>query len=654
MNQRIQGAGWRGCAAAVLLGSCLPVHAMDVATLPEDLTELSLEDLMAVEVVSVSKRAEPLQEAAGAVFVISGEEIRRSGARSIAEALRRVPGLHVAAADTSSYAISARGFNSTTADKMEVLIDGRSVYTPLFSGVFWDALDTHMADIERIEVIRGPGATLWGANAVNGVINIVTRKASAADGTLLSLSGGNELRAQGALRTTARIGDGAMRIYAKAFELDDAVHADGSRANDGQRQAQAGFRLDLGDPTDLAVTLSGDVYDGRLHDDDALSGARIQTDTSGANLNARLSWGLGDMGSLDLRTYLDTSYRRVPGLFEEKRDTVNADLQHRFGLGDHELIYGFGARLSRDETGGPPLLIVFSPPDRTVKIFNAFVQDKISFAGGRVKWTIGSKFEHNDFTGFEVQPGTRLGWVVDERWFTWSALSRAVRTPNRLDHNIAIFCPPPDGLPPFCGPGVFPIGSPGFESETLTALEWGLRYTDHATWSADLALFLNRYDKLRTTEATPPFGAFANRAEAQSLGGEISLTWRPAEQVELRGSYSYLGLDISTDPGSTDPDGDAREDTDPRHQATLRLNWQPAPVVNLDAFVRHVSRLETTEVPAYTELNLRLGWRAHPTLELALIGDNLLDAQHPEFGQAGPDRVELQRSVRLQLQWNPE
>lgn len=641
--------------ATTLTALLVPLGAVatDLAALPEDLTELSLEELMAVEVVSVSKQAEPLQVAAGAVYVLTGEELASAGVRSIAEALRRVPGVQVARVDASQYAISARGFNATAADKLEVLLDGRSVYTPLFSGVFWDALDTPIADIDRIEVIRGPGATLWGANAVNGVINIVTRKARVDDGTLVELGGGNEMRASGLLRTSAAVPGGAVRIYVKAFELDDSRLADGGDANDGHRQAQAGFRIDVGDDASVGWTLSGDVYDGRIRDNDVLSGAAIRESTRGANLDSRLRWpALG--GRMELRSYLDVSDRDIPGLFTEHRETANLDLQHRIDAGRNEWIWGAGVRHSRDRTGGPPNLIVFAPADRSLTTWNAFVQDKIAFADGRVKWTLGSKFEHNDFTGFEFQPGTRLGWEISEAWFTWAALSRAVRTPNRLDHDIAIFCPPPDGIPPFCGPGVFPIGSPQFDSEKLTALEWGLRWTDAEHWSFDLALFVNRYDDLKSAESVPlPFGSTQNRAEADSAGGEVAVVWRPAPTLELRGSYSHLALDIRVDPDSTDTQANEREDASPRHQATLSVDWQPAAAWRIAGLLRHVGELPAMQVPAYTELDLRIGWRLHPALELALVGENLLDRSHPEFGDPGPDRVEIERGLRLMLHWSP-
>ena len=638
--------------AALLAAGSGALHAIEVAALPEDLTELSLEDLMAVEVVSVSKKAEPLQIAAGAIYVISGEEIRRNGARSIAEALRMVPGLHVARAGKGDYAISARGFNSTSADKMEVLLDGRSVYTPLFSGVFWDALDTYMPDIDRIEVIRGPGATLWGANAVNGVINIVTTRSDSNPGTQVLLEAGKEVRAHGAVRGSGRFGDtGSARFYAKGFELDDSVRADGDEPRDGQKQMQAGFRIDSGNPDGFTMTVSGDVHDGRLRDSAAITGDPIVTETSGANLNARWGWSLGSAGQVDLRGYVDVSERFIPTLFEEQRETYNLDLQHRLVSGAHEWIWGVGYRHSRDETGGAPLLVIFSPQNRSLDTYGAFVQDKISFADGRLKWTIGSKFEHNDFTGFEVQPGTRLGWEISDRLFSWAALSRAVRTPNRLDHDIAIFCAV--DIPNFCSAGeTVPFGSPDFDSEKLTALEWGIRYTDQRSWSADLALFLNRYDDLKTTETG--FGSTTqNRAKATSSGGELSLAWRPAEGLELRGSYSYLGLDISVDGGSTDADErDQQENTDPRHQAALRLAWQPASRFSVDSFLRYVSRLQASEVPAYAEMDLRLAWRPSDNLELALVGRNLFDRAHPEFGEADPGRIEVERDARLQLLWH--
>lgn len=643
--------------------ACAPAWAMELAALPDDLTELSLDDLLQVEVTSVSKQAEPLQEAAAAIFVVTGAEIRNAGARSIAEALRLVPGMHVARNAANEYAISARGFNSTTADKLEVLLDGRSVYTPLFSGVFWDVLDTNLGDIDRIEVIRGPGATLWGANAVNGVINIVTRKAQDSLGSELNLSGGTELRAAGSLRSGAAVGEaGAMRIYAKGFELDDSAQPDGSQSRDGQEMAQAGFRGDFGWQNNAALTISGDAYDGRVRDVGALSGEPTDTDVRGANVLAKLSWRSDQGTDLSLQAYVDQYQRDVPEIYSERRRTNDVQLQARRSFGRHSLVAGAGYRRTRDDTGGPPLLIVFEPANRSDETLSLFLQDQISFMDGRLVWTLGSKFERNDYTGDEVQPGTRLGFRISEQLFTWAAVSKAVRTPNRLDHDTALFCDPVFLAPLLnCTPNtIVPFGSPSFDAETLNAYEWGWRYTDGKRYSLDLALFFNDYDDLRTNEGAFPNASQANNASAEAYGAELSGTWKISQRWQARGFVSALELDAQ--PGdTTDATVDERDDTDPSLQAGLRLAWNPAEHWFLHSSWRYVGGFDQfsgnapaprvrSRVPAYTELNLRLAWQPTPTLELAAIGENLLDAQHPEFGTAS-NRVELERSARLELIW---
>ncbi|MFA5941991.1 MAG: TonB-dependent receptor [Sinimarinibacterium sp.] len=663
MNNRVpdRGAhamrrvGASALAAALGLAAAAAVAAVaaedppqQLAAVSEDLTLLSLEDLMRIEVTSVSKRAEPLSTAAAAIYVLSGEEIRRAGVRSLAEALRLVPGLHVGRTNqsTQQYAISARGFNSPTADKLEVLLDGRSVYTPLFSGVFWDTLDTFMPDIDRIEVIRGPGAALWGANAVNGVINIVTKDAAQTRGLHALGGGGNEERGFGGVRYGMRAGDsGNLRTYAQAFERDDGKRRDGSDAPSSLRLQQAGFRGDWHPAGAHGYSALGDAYQGHRRTDTG------DMDLDGFDLQGRWTRRGSERSDFSVAANFDHYHRMIPQVYEETRDTLNLDAQHRLAVGSlQEFVYGLSYRNTDDETGGPPRAYIFAPQSARLETFGAFVQDQIRLAGGDGTLTLGSKFEHNDYTGFEVQPSVRLGWQLRERSFAWAAISRAVRTPNRLDTGLTVFCPP--GFPVCEGGQQYPIGDPDLPVEKLIAYESGLRVWGVERWSVDLALFHNDYDDLRSAEASPPFGRFGSGLEGTGEGAEINLNWRALQTLDLRLFYSHLQLDLDAKSDSTDAGTERSvEGSNPTHIAGLVAFWQPAPRWDVHGFLRYVSELPATNIPEYTELNLRVAWHWRPDLMLSLSGTNLLDDQHPEFGIDIAPRLEAQRGVFAQIDW---
>lgn len=635
----------RALAAAGLLA--VGSAAQGAEPPPADLADLSIDELMGIEVTSVSKRAEPLTESAAAVYVITADDLRRSGDRTIAEALRRVPGIQVARTG-QSYAISARGFNSTSSDKLQVLLDGRSVYTPLFSGVFWDVLDTYLPDVERIEVIRGPGATLWGANAVNGVINIVTRRSQDTAGVDLTVRGGTQENAYGGARLGWKVGEtGAMRLYAQARGDDNGVTPDEEESAEGMRNRQAGFRADFAPAERQTLMVSGDVYEGEAE------GSTGESDLSGGNVMGRWEYAWSEGSRTSLQAYLDHSKREIPTLFGEKRDTWDFQVDHHLRLSDaNEIVAGGGYRRSHDDTN-ESAAIVFDPPSRTIETWSAFVQDQVTLSPS-VVLTLGSKFEDNDFTGFEVQPGARIGWKFADERFTWAAVSRAVRTPNRLDSDVAIFCPPPDGIPGACGPGLFRIGNPHLAPEKLVAYEWGFRAWSTASFSAEVALFYNRYRDLRSSELSPPFGRFANALHGDGMGGELDLAWQPSPSVQVRAFYGYLKLDIDRDSGGTDATtGGTVEGSSPRHSAGLVLDWTPTSRWSVDAFVRMVDDLPAMDVPAYAELNLTVLRRLGRGFEIGLLGENLLDDRHPEFGAEGPGRLDVQRQVLLQLRWTP-
>src|SRR6185503_18357941 len=448
------------------------------ATTTTDLTELSLDDLMNIEITSVSKKTERLSEAAASIFVITREDIRQSGYNSIPEVLRLAPNLQVARVDSSQYAITARGFNSTTANKLLVLIDGRTVYTPLFSGVFWDAQDTLLEDIERIEVISGPGGTLWGSNAVNGVINIITRRSQDTKGGLVSLGGGTKDRVAG-VRYGANLGENAtFRVYGKGFDRENTTLGNGMNVEDAWKKGQVGFRTDWMQGSD-ALTLQGDGYTGTI--------AQVGDDKSisGANMLGRWNRTFQDGSALQVQAYFDRTRRVYPGVFKEQLDTYDIEAQHRFQVGErHELVLGGGYRMMHDAvTNGTGL--AFLPSVFPLTRINGFIQDSIALHE-RLKLTLGVKLETNSYTGLEVQPNARLAWKFKDDALLWAAISRAVRVPSRLDTNL--FAP---GQPPF-----LLAGGRNFRAEKVIAYEVGYRAQLTPQASLSVSTYYNMYGDL--------------------------------------------------------------------------------------------------------------------------------------------------------------
>ncbi len=632
--------------------------------LPRDLTLMSFDDLMKVEVTSVSRRPEPVEGAAAAIFVLSGDEIRRSGVRNIADALRLVPGLQVAQFSASAYAITARGFNNKSADKLEVLLDGRSVYTPLTSTVFWDVLEVYLPNIERIEVIRGTGAALWGANAVNGVINIITRNARDTTGASAQAHVGTEERYGGAGQIGLAVGEhGSVRLYSQGHARDRSMRPDGSDPGDGQRMAQTGFRSDW-DIGSGQLLVSGDVYKatGETRSlDPAHFLQLVDVDSDGGNLVTRYTCCDTEQGRWTLQASYDAHTLDAPSIIVERRKTTAADFQQQWQFGARQtVVYGLSYRYSHDDTGGPPNLILLDPASRTLHTYSAFLQDQIALFDRSATLTVGSKFEHNSFTGFELQPSVRLGWQATERVFTWTAVSRAVRTPNRSDQNVAIFCPEPDGIPTLCGPGLFRIGNPNMDSEKLIAYEWGLRLRgpDHVSW--DLATYYNRYSELKSNEPIPPVGAYANKLHARGYGAELSVLWQPLDGLQLRPFYSLLVLDVEPDADSADTATPALlEGSNPRHQAGLAVSWMTSRWT-VSSLLRYVDGLaqtapprddNPTDVDAYVELDVRVARSFAHGIEVGLVGRNLLHDHHAEFGDVD-GRGELQRSGFAEIRWN--
>ncbi len=641
---------------------------------PPDLTELSVEQLMSVEITSVSKREERLWESAAAVSVITGEDIRRAGVKSIPEALRLVPGVQVAQFGSNRWAISARGFNATFSNKLLVLIDGRTVYTPLFAGVFWDVQDTLLEDVDRIEVIRGPGGTLWGANAVNGVINVITKQAKATQGRYLEVGGGSEERGFVGTRYGGRVGDDLFyRGYFKYANHDNLVTATGRDAADDWRTYRGGFRLDWAPSMGDTLTVQGDLYKGDFGQTltvPSLSGpfsvsSESRDDFAGGNLLTRWRHKTADRTETTLQFYYDRTHRREL-LFHEMRDTVDLEFQRRFPIGvRHDLIWGVGTRVTIDNIDNSASL-VFTPTRRTDHLVSGFIQDQITLIPERLTLTLGSKFEQNSFSGFEAQPNARLLYSPNDWNRVWAAVSRAVRTPARFERdvqtNVAAF-PGPGGLTTL----IQTAGNSDFTSEELLAFELGYRVQPVEWLSVDLAGFYTIYDNLRTSEpgaptlatgASPPHIVqpflFDNRMSGNTYGVEIASTWHPVSFWRLHLNYSYLKIELHPDATSVEKTQD--QGRSPRHQVQARsildLPWH----LQFDASAFFVDRLPKLEpaVPSYLRLDLRLGWRPTRTFELSLVGQNLLDNRHPEWGGifGVPVRpVEVQRSGYVQATW---
>jgi iron complex outermembrane receptor protein len=596
------------------------------------LSRMSLEELGDIEITSVSKRAELLSDAAASVYVITAEDIRRSGATSIPEILRLAPNLEVARVDASQYAITARGFNSTTANKLLVMIDGRSVYTPLYSGVFWDVQDIMPESIERIEVISGPGGTLWGANAVNGVINIISRHSKDTTGGLLVAgAGGGERNA--ALRYGGAIGDsGTFRVYAKGFSRDDTERATGVSAQDAWHKQQAGFRADWQQGSDTFMA-EGNAYDGRidqpLYDDKRISGAHVI---------GRWNRALADRSSLEVQAYFDHTRRDYPGTFAENLDVWDITVQHHVPWGArHDLVWGGGYRLSRDDVTNSAVL-AFLPPQRSLMLANVFVQDTITLADD-LQLTAGGKFERNSYTGVEFQPNLRLAWKLPDHSLLWSALSRSVRTPSRIDAEFYL-----PGKPPF----LYFVGNPNFQSEIQTTLEVGYRMQPKTNASFSASVFYNDYDKLRSIEGGPPY-FLGNKLKGNSWGIETWGSYRVNDWWRLFAGYNYLKIRLRADPDSSDVTS-VQAGPDPSHQFSLRSSMNLAHNVEFDVAVRSIGELPNPKVPAYTAVDARLGWKASNTLEISLTGSNLFDPRHAESGSLAT-RSEFTRNFHLGATW---
>jgi len=617
--------------------------------------KLSLQELMDLEVTSVSRRPEKLSDTASAIQVITGDDIRRSGATSIPEALRLATNLDVAQKGSQGWAISARGFNTELSNKLLVMIDGRTVYSPLFSGVFWDAQDYVLDDLDRIEVISGPGSTLWGANAVNGVINITTKSAKDTQGLYTEAAVGTELENNTGVRYGMTLAPNVyMRVYGKYTERDGGVLANGSDATTDWTSRRAGFRLDAEPSPQTTFTLQGDIYD---NDEDRQASPTV--DLSGGNLLGRWTHTLENDSEMSLQLYYDRTHLDQPvlpsvfspvaGRLTDDLDTYDLDFQHRLYVGDrNQVVWGLGYRRTHDVVQNAPGL-GFLPATLDQDLYSAFVQDEIRLGAG---WalTLGSKVEHNDYTGFEVEPSGRLQWNFSPTQMVWSSVSRAVRMPSRVDHDLSR---PSSGAPIFTG------GS-DFQSETVVAYELGWRAQISSNVLVSISTFYNHYDNVRSLGATPvtflPL-VFENDLEGETYGAEFTTTYEVVKGWRLRGGYTLLREDIRVKPGGSDLNNALNETADPRHQFSIHSSMDLPHQIEFDTGLRWVDTLRmnntgaVAKVPSYFELDVRLAWHPAQNLELSLVGQNLLHDHHAEYGLPGPNREEIERGVYAKVVW---
>jgi iron complex outermembrane receptor protein len=603
----------------------------------DELKQLSIEELADTDVTTASRRIERLADVAAAITVITGEDLRRLGVMTLPQALRLAGHLHVSRVSGPQYVIAARGFAISTANKMLVLIDGRTVYSPVFAGVFWETQDLIMQDIERIEVTRGPGGSVWGANAVNGVINVITKRAADTKGTFVNVAAGSSVLGPFAARHGGRLGaNGAYRAYAKVRFEDSHQLVTGVDAQDDFDFGQAGFRLESAVSGPSLAVLQGDVYTGTT----GLGASGAEANLSGGNLLAR--WTHTDGGRVSsVQAYYDHTYRRVPNQYRGVLDTIDVDVQHQWRLGRQNLVFGAGyRRYSGDDFGDGPGFF-FEPRQRTSHRINIFAQDEINVARG-VFVTVGSKFERNEFTGFEVQPTVRARWSVPRR-SVWGAVSRAVRVPTRFDTDLRFRVPGTELL--------FLTGSDTFESEAVIAYEAGYRRQVHERLSIDVAAYVNRYDHLRTQEVAPGRPVtLANMMNAVTRGVETAASAQIAPRWQVHLSHAYLWKALTFDPGSNDPTRGSSEGNDPRHLLKVRSYVNASGRLEIDAFYRYVSALPLPAVEAYHEADVRVGYRLRPGWDLSVLGGNLRAPRHVEF-RAGTAPETYERSVALRSAW---
>jgi iron complex outermembrane receptor protein len=675
-----QFAWWKAASTMVvtllLLGNIKQSRAdvpQEGSESPGHLKQLSLEQLGNLSVTTATKEPEPLRRVPSAIYVITQEDIQRSGATSLPEVLRLAPGVEVAQVDSDHWSVAIRGFGAVLASKLLVLIDGRSVYTPLFAGVYWEVQATPLEDIDRIEVIRGPGGTIWGANAVNGIINIITKSAKDTHGSMVSVGGGSVDQATASYRYGGGNGHGLdYRFYVMGFTRSPEFHADG-RNFDDWKMGQAGFRADWIKNARDSFTLQGDIYDEdagetttfALYSPPSQVTAVGAAELGGGNLLGRWKRVLNERSDFQVQAYYDRTRHFEPEI-GETRDTFDIDFLHHLILPkEQDFLWGLGVRVSPGNFVQLVPTIDFLPHHLTDQIYSGFVQDEISFLDDRLTLTLGSKLEHNNYTGFEIQPSGRLLWNITPRQALWTSITRAVRTPSRLDEDIQ--------LTDFATVTPLPIylravGDGQFRSEELIGYEAGYRTLMTTSFYLDIAVFHNDYNDLYSFQVGAPFfeptpsPAHAiipvftrNGIRGETNGFEVAPRWKPVEWWELKASYSYLNMELENKPGSNDPSSiPGYEGSSPHHQLVIQSFVNLPKKLEVDQTYRYVSALPAQGVGSYGTVDARLGWHIARQLELSVVGRNLLHPHHAEFGGDPGGLVGIKRNVYAKLVWRPK
>jgi iron complex outermembrane recepter protein len=636
----------------------------------DDLKQLSLEQLANVEVTITSKEPVTIARTPAAIYVLTAEDIRRSGATSIPEALRLVPGVEVARIDSNKWSLGVRGFTGRLSRSVLVLIDGRSVYTPLFAGVYWEVQDTLLEDVERIEVIRGPGGTIWGANAVNGVINIVTKSSQNTHGMLVSAGGGNVDQGFANFRLGGENKNKNVnyRIYGKGFARGSEFHPDGQEFDDW-RMGQGGFRADWNPHQRDTVTIQGDLYEGTAGQSVAITSysppsiANVEQNAklAGGNLLGRWKRDLAVGSDIQVQAYYDRTNREDVNL-AEARNTFDVDLLHHFGLPrGQDFIWGVGARFSVGDATQVVPTVVITPNQFTDKLYSAFIQDDIPIVLNRLSLTVGSKFLHNNYSGFDIQPSARLLWTPSQQHSLWAAVTRAVRTPSRVEEDLQL-----TGLFTSTPPTFFRLATDrDFSSERLLSYETGYRGLVRPYLYLDIATFYNHYYNLLSVEPATPFSEtapppthlvipflFRNGLSGNTSGVEFAAEWTPIPSWRLKSSYSYLNVDLKRAVWSLDPSTvNSTENSSPRHQAVIQSFLQLPKNLDLDLTYRYVSALPAQSVRSYSTADLRFGWHIGEGLEISIAGQNLLQPHHAEYGGDPGGLVEVKRSAYTKITW---
>jgi iron complex outermembrane receptor protein len=641
-----------GVGKPVRLGLSLLLLCVVSSAQRQDLTQLSLEDLMNTKVTSVSKKEQSLSRTASAIFVITADAIRRSGATNIPDLLRMVPGVDVAQIDANTWAISARGLNGRFSDELLVLVDGRNVYTPTFGGVLWDTLNVPLEDIERIEVIRGPGGTVWGANAVNGVINIITKKAAETRGGMMVAGGGNLDQGFGTVQYGGGLGKSTnYRVYTKYFNQDHMPGPTGQIGTDGWHLLRGGFRTDSRLSAKDSFMVQGDLYTGEEGSPTLFLPSVLSPGYQNIDRTVNLSGGFlqsdwNHVYSSRSDTLLQVSFDRYKrnDILTEQRNTFALDFQHHLAWGSRQdVVWGAGYRYTTSDSQGN-FTFALNPADLSMQLFSMFFQDEVAVMPDKLYLTLGTKLEHNLYTGFNLMPSARLSWTPTTRHMLWAAISQAKRTPAESDTAVRA------NIGGFPGPGGIPVllafvGNPHFKSERLIAYELGYRVQLATLLSMDLATYYSHYDDEQTSEPAAPFFettpfpphlvvpvTFQNLMQGETHGFEMAVNWKATDRWTLSPGYAFEQTHMHLDPASQDKSSVLNvEGSSPVHGAQLRSHVDLVHGIGWDSSAYFTDRVRSGAIPSYTRLDTGLTWRFTEGLAMSVVGQNLVKDRHLEF-----------------------